>query len=227
MTIRLQGRQGDQRDPGQEPPPLRRTAARLEGEIHDDLVRRQGLRDDRLRPSGCSQGHRGGPLGQRHPPAGFRGPVCGLVQEEVRCCRYGVLTVPVDVDSRRSLDHSDTISSGSRALPKRSLNPTRSCSGQGRGWVSTAACPTFAANGFWRAYPPYERLGLDLSLWRIRSGLPEDPTLAWGFYGHRMGLYRQTTPHPGFSILGAGPTGRARSFCFHLQCRRTLSAVGI
>jgi NAD-dependent SIR2 family protein deacetylase len=28
-----------------------------------------------------------------------------------------------------------------------------------------------------------------------------DPRLAWGFYGHRLSLYRNTVPHPGFSIL--------------------------
>jgi NAD-dependent SIR2 family protein deacetylase len=28
-----------------------------------------------------------------------------------------------------------------------------------------------------------------------------DPTLAWGFYGHRLGLYRQTEPHAGFQQL--------------------------
>jgi NAD-dependent SIR2 family protein deacetylase len=28
-----------------------------------------------------------------------------------------------------------------------------------------------------------------------------DPELAWGFYGHRLNLYRETTPHRGFQIL--------------------------
>ena len=28
-----------------------------------------------------------------------------------------------------------------------------------------------------------------------------DPTLAWGFYGHRLALYRETLPHEGFGIL--------------------------
>jgi NAD-dependent SIR2 family protein deacetylase len=27
------------------------------------------------------------------------------------------------------------------------------------------------------------------------------PTLAWGFYGHRLALYRKTEPHAGFGIL--------------------------
>ncbi|MBY8853650.1 NAD-dependent protein deacetylase, partial [Saccharothrix sp. MB29] len=29
----------------------------------------------------------------------------------------------------------------------------------------------------------------------------EDPALAWGFYGHRLHLYRGTTPHAGFGVL--------------------------
>jgi NAD-dependent SIR2 family protein deacetylase len=29
----------------------------------------------------------------------------------------------------------------------------------------------------------------------------DDPTLAWGFYGHRFNLYRVTRPHEGFHLL--------------------------
>jgi NAD-dependent SIR2 family protein deacetylase len=29
----------------------------------------------------------------------------------------------------------------------------------------------------------------------------EHPEHAWGFYGHRLKLYRETVPHEGFSIL--------------------------
>jgi len=28
-----------------------------------------------------------------------------------------------------------------------------------------------------------------------------DPLLGWGFYGHRLALYRRTEPHEGFAIL--------------------------
>ena len=31
------------------------------------------------------------------------------------------------------------------------------------------------------------------------SWFADDPTLAWGFYGHRMNLYRSTQPHDGFT----------------------------
>ncbi|MFX7878703.1 Sir2 family NAD-dependent protein deacetylase, partial [Acinetobacter baumannii] len=27
------------------------------------------------------------------------------------------------------------------------------------------------------------------------------PKLAWGFYGHRLALYRRAQPHPGFHML--------------------------
>jgi NAD-dependent SIR2 family protein deacetylase len=33
------------------------------------------------------------------------------------------------------------------------------------------------------------------------SSPERDPTLAWGFYGHRLELYRKTVPHKGFSVL--------------------------
>ena len=29
----------------------------------------------------------------------------------------------------------------------------------------------------------------------------DDPALAWGFYGHRLALYRSTVPHAGFAVL--------------------------
>ena len=55
--------------------------------------------------------------------------------------------------------------------------------------------------GFWRAYPPYERLGLHFTAVANPRWFVQDPELAWGFYGHRMGLYRRTEPHEGFAIL--------------------------
>ncbi len=62
--------------------------------------------------------------------------------------------------------------------------------------------PDFRGNqGFWRAYPPYEQLGLDFVSLANPRWFADDPALAWGFYGHRMELYRQTAPHPGFAIL--------------------------
>ena len=55
--------------------------------------------------------------------------------------------------------------------------------------------------GFWRAYPPYARLGLRFSELADPEHFADDPELAWGFYGHRLRLYRRTVPHAGFEVL--------------------------
>ena len=74
--------------------------------------------------------------------------------------------------------------------------------GAGAGMGVDSGLPDFRGReGFWNAYPPYQRLGLDFITLANPRWFTDDPTLAWGFYGHRMALYRQTTPHQGFSIL--------------------------
>jgi NAD-dependent SIR2 family protein deacetylase len=74
--------------------------------------------------------------------------------------------------------------------------------GAGAGMGVDSGLPDFRGKeGFWRAYPPYQRLKLDFVALANPRWFAEDPTLAWGFYGHRMLLYRQTIPHAGFSIL--------------------------
>ncbi|WP_306744434.1 SIR2 family NAD-dependent protein deacylase [Saccharothrix yanglingensis] len=74
------------------------------------------------------------------------------------------------------------------------------CAGAGMGVDS--GLPDFrGTSGFWRAYPPYERLGLGFEELADPVHFAEDPALAWGFYGHRLHLYRGTTPHAGFGVL--------------------------
>ncbi|MBN6035070.1 NAD-dependent protein deacetylase [Amycolatopsis sp. 195334CR] len=55
--------------------------------------------------------------------------------------------------------------------------------------------------GFWRAYPPYARLGLSFAELADPGHFGADPELAWGFFGHRLDLYRNTVPHRGFGLL--------------------------
>ena len=53
--------------------------------------------------------------------------------------------------------------------------------------------------GFWNAYPPFRGQRFDEvsnPMWFDR-----DPAQAWGFFGHRLNLYRDTPPHAGFAIL--------------------------
>lgn len=74
----------------------------------------------------------------------------------------------------------------------------------GAGMGVDSGLPDFRGNqGFWNAYPMYERLGLSF----IQAANPEhfeqDPHFGWGFYGHRTNLYRNTVPHAGFHLIKA------------------------
>ncbi len=72
----------------------------------------------------------------------------------------------------------------------------------GAGMGVDSGLPDFrGTQGFWRAYPAYERLGLRFEELASPRWFASDPRLAWGFYGHRLALYRRTRPHEGFQAL--------------------------
>jgi NAD-dependent SIR2 family protein deacetylase len=72
----------------------------------------------------------------------------------------------------------------------------------GAGMGVDSGLPDFRGDqGFWKAYPPYEKLGLRSTSLANPQWFARDPALAWGFYGHRLNLYRATKPHEGFQIL--------------------------
>jgi len=74
--------------------------------------------------------------------------------------------------------------------------------GAGAGMGVDSGMPDFRGDqGFWKAYPHYAKLGLSFSQLANPQWFASDPTRAWGFYGHRMNLYRATQPHDGFRIL--------------------------
>jgi NAD-dependent SIR2 family protein deacetylase len=76
--------------------------------------------------------------------------------------------------------------------------------GAGAGMGVDSGLPDFRGNqGFWQAYPPYARQGLSFSSLANPQWFTSDPAFAWGFYGHRLNLYRTTKPHGGFRILQA------------------------
>jgi len=72
----------------------------------------------------------------------------------------------------------------------------------GAGMGVDSGLPDFRGNeGFWKAYPPLRDLGISFVDMANPSWFQRDPELAWGFYGHRLNLYRSTTPHGGFDVL--------------------------
>jgi NAD-dependent SIR2 family protein deacetylase len=72
----------------------------------------------------------------------------------------------------------------------------------GAGMGVDSGLPDFRGDeGFWRAYPIAKRLGLNFQALANPRWFDINPRLAWAFYGHRLNLYRQTTPHDGFKIL--------------------------
>lgn len=72
----------------------------------------------------------------------------------------------------------------------------------GAGMGVDSGLPDFRGNqGFWEAYPPIAKLGLSFSQMANPAWFADDPELAWGFYGHRLQLYRTTGPHEGFQQL--------------------------
>src|SRR5512139_1837823 len=72
----------------------------------------------------------------------------------------------------------------------------------GAGMGVDSGLPDFRGNeGFWKAYPPMARLGISFVEMANPWWFERDPSLAWGFYGHRLNLYRRTVPHAGFRQL--------------------------
>ena len=74
----------------------------------------------------------------------------------------------------------------------------------GAGMGVDSGLPDFRGNtGFWRAYPALTEARIAFEEIASPDAFMRTPALAWGFYGHRLNLYRRTLPHPGFAILQA------------------------
>lgn len=72
----------------------------------------------------------------------------------------------------------------------------------GAGMGVDSGLPDFRGDqGFWNAYPMYQRLGINFIGAANPANFEADPAFGWGFYGHRTNLYRETKPHRGFRLL--------------------------
>lgn len=72
----------------------------------------------------------------------------------------------------------------------------------GAGIGVDSGLPDFRGNeGFWKAYPPIAKLGRSFVEMANPEWFHRNAKLAWGFYGHRLNLYRKTVPHSGYMQL--------------------------
>jgi len=72
----------------------------------------------------------------------------------------------------------------------------------GAGMGVDSGLPDFrGTEGLWGAYPALREAGIDFTGIANPAAFARRPELAWGFYGHRLKLYRDTAPHDGYRIL--------------------------
>ena len=81
--------------------------------------------------------------------------------------------------------------------------------GAGAGMGVDSGLPDFRGNqGFWKEYPALREDGLSFADLANPVWFHHQPDRAWGFYGHRYMLYRDTEPHRGFSLLKKWSDGK-------------------
>jgi NAD-dependent SIR2 family protein deacetylase len=72
----------------------------------------------------------------------------------------------------------------------------------GAGMGVDSGLPGFRGKeGFWKAYPALAKSQIGFTDIACPDTFESNPKLAWGFYGHRLNLYRNTKPHMGFRYL--------------------------
>ncbi|HNE14575.1 MAG TPA: Sir2 family NAD-dependent protein deacetylase [Rhodocyclaceae bacterium] len=72
----------------------------------------------------------------------------------------------------------------------------------GAGMGVDSGLPDFRGNqGFWRAYPALAEARIAFEEIACPDAFRDAPERTWGFYGHRLNLYRRTIPHAGFAVL--------------------------
>lgn len=72
----------------------------------------------------------------------------------------------------------------------------------GAGMGVDSGLPDFRGEeGFWRAYPALKSNNMGFQDIANGEAFRRDPVRGWGFYGHRLNLYRNTIPHEGYDML--------------------------
>jgi NAD-dependent SIR2 family protein deacetylase len=72
----------------------------------------------------------------------------------------------------------------------------------GAGMGVDSGLPDFRGNaGLWKAYPALAASHTGFMDIASPAAFQADPRRAWGFYGHRLALYRKTIPHSGYALL--------------------------
>ena len=97
--------------------------------------------------------------------------------------------------------------------------------GAGAGMGVDSGLPDFrGTSGFWKAYPPLAKLGIQFEDMANLRWFKESPNWHGGF-GHRLNLYRMTEPHYGFSSSQMDKGTKPVLLRLHLQRRRTFSTI--
>lgn len=72
----------------------------------------------------------------------------------------------------------------------------------GAGMGVDSGLPDFRGSaGFWNHYPALGKQGMEFTDIANPAAFRANPELAWGFYGHRLNLYREAIPHKGYEVL--------------------------
>jgi NAD-dependent SIR2 family protein deacetylase len=72
----------------------------------------------------------------------------------------------------------------------------------GAGMAVDSGLPDFRSeDDFWRAHPGLRADGIGFQDIATSEAFRRDPVRAWGFYGHRVNLYRRAVPHEGLEIF--------------------------
>jgi NAD-dependent SIR2 family protein deacetylase len=99
----------------------------------------------------------------------------------------------------------------------------------GAGMGVDSGLPDYRGNaGFWTAYPALGNSHTAFIEIASPKAFAANARRAWGFYGHRLDLYRKTVPHAGFELLRKwGSTMEHGSFVFTSNVDGQFQKAGI